>query len=502
MTKEYICSRVYCYTIIMAMRNITRHIKNIFIPQAGNEYRPHALRQKSLHITSGVVVVAKIIAIIAVSIYASVARVSDITPTTIISLTNQARTANKVTALKTNTLLTKAAQAKANDMVQRQYFAHVSPTGTTPWAWFKQAGYSYTYAGENLALDYISAEDVTAAWLNSPSHRANLLSSKYKDIGVAVVTGTINGSSSLIVVQEFGAPTPPVKKIVTVPAQTPTASVAVKKAATVTPTPPQEKVLGATVVLPPTPPTVPTILTPDDASLVRVNEPDVIGNAEPGSVVTLFVNGARTASITTDAAGVYDIRPTLPLADGEVSFQVGARARGLDGGLSVARQVTIDTQPPTVNLQSSTILLSYLVPGQYDVAASVSGNPSSVIVRDGTSSVALKPKDALYVGSVRVANDQVPGMILLEAHDSAKNSTSDVLVDPNNFTIGVVAASGGPFVSMLRVIFFSRVFLMTILSLLFIIASMNVLMEWRHQHRLVVVHSLLVLFLIGTMLVV
>src|SRR5262249_43474740 len=152
----------------------------------GNDYRPHALRSPWIHIYTGVLVGVKIVTILAISLYAGRAQVSDVTPDSIIHLTNQARIQRKLPGLRGSSLLTRAAQSKANDMIRLQYFAHVSPTGVTPWFWFKQAGYSYSYAGENLALDYASSEDVIAAWLQSPTHRSNLLGAKYKDIGVAV----------------------------------------------------------------------------------------------------------------------------------------------------------------------------------------------------------------------------------------------------------------------------------------------------------------------------
>jgi hypothetical protein len=125
---------------------------------------------------------------------------------TLVELTNQDRAQNKLDGLTVNSLLTEAAQAKANDMAKNGYFAHTSPTGLTPWYWFKQAGYSFTYAGENLAVDFTDSDTVNQAWMNSPEHRANILNSHFTDIGIATAQGMYEGQETTFVVQEFASP--------------------------------------------------------------------------------------------------------------------------------------------------------------------------------------------------------------------------------------------------------------------------------------------------------
>lgn len=122
----------------------------------------------------------------------------------IISLTNTDRTAHSVGLLKENSLLTQAAQQKANDMLARQYFSHVAPDGGTPWQWFRANGYTYLYAGENLAMNFYTAGDVETAWMNSPTHRANVLNGTYKNIGIGIARGTYQGQSVIIIVEFFG----------------------------------------------------------------------------------------------------------------------------------------------------------------------------------------------------------------------------------------------------------------------------------------------------------
>ncbi len=138
--------------------------------------------------------------------------------TDIISLTNQARELLGGAELKVNTKLTSAAQAKADDMAKQHFFAHVAPDGTMAWDYIKKAGYSYDVAGENLAVTNESAEVVIRSWMNSPSHRENIVNKDYQDIGIGIAPyGDYQGHKNTTVIvalyaksssiQVIGAPT-------------------------------------------------------------------------------------------------------------------------------------------------------------------------------------------------------------------------------------------------------------------------------------------------------
>jgi hypothetical protein len=131
---------------------------------------------------------------------------SSITSQNIVELTNATRRNLNLDKLIVSNKLSQAAQAKADDMMQSQYFSHNTPSGLTPWEWFKKVGYQYKYAGENLAVHYNQADDVEDGWLASPSHRANIVNPHYTEIGVGVSTGLFEGAQSYIVVQLFGRP--------------------------------------------------------------------------------------------------------------------------------------------------------------------------------------------------------------------------------------------------------------------------------------------------------
>lgn len=133
-------------------------------------------------------------------------QVAAVVSAVLVDLANGDRTQNGVGELKVNPVLVAAAQAKANDMAEKGYFAHISPDGVDPWHWFKQVGYNFTYAGENLAIDFSDSSDVNTAWMNSPEHRKNLLNPKFTEIGIATAQGMYEGRETTFVVQEFGAP--------------------------------------------------------------------------------------------------------------------------------------------------------------------------------------------------------------------------------------------------------------------------------------------------------
>lgn len=130
---------------------------------------------------------------------------SEINPGKVIQLVNIARTKEGLAPLSQSEALSKVANDKLNDMIDNHYFAHTSPKGKTPWYWFERENYDYKFAGENLAINFTSAEEQQKAWMKSPTHRKNILSSDYKEIGVAFGAGEIDGEMSLLVVQEFGS---------------------------------------------------------------------------------------------------------------------------------------------------------------------------------------------------------------------------------------------------------------------------------------------------------
>jgi hypothetical protein len=111
-----------------------------------------------------------------------------ITPSNLLSDTNAERQQSHELNLHLNSQLTQAAQAKAADMVSRNYWSHVTPDGKQPWTFIDNTGYRYGSAGENLAYGFSSADATVRGWMNSAEHRANILDQDYSEVGFGVVT--------------------------------------------------------------------------------------------------------------------------------------------------------------------------------------------------------------------------------------------------------------------------------------------------------------------------
>lgn len=129
---------------------------------------------------------------------------SSINAEMLVDLTNRSRSQNGIKPLKINHLLEQAAQNKADNMLEYNYFEHYSPLGLTPWDFIHAAGYNYTMAGENLAMDFQTSEGIHNAWMNSPSHEKNILRQDYEDIGIAAVKGEFDNKETTMVVEMFG----------------------------------------------------------------------------------------------------------------------------------------------------------------------------------------------------------------------------------------------------------------------------------------------------------
>jgi len=178
-----------------------------FVPHKNNGYVPHLLQHHMLLGYSILLVFLKVVAVLLVIILPSASVYSSaISESTIVSLTNSARQMAGLNELVVNPSLTEAATRKAVDMVQNSYFAHTSPQGVTPWSWFRGIGYNYQFAGENLAVHFTTAEDVHAGWIASPSHKKNILDSRFTEIGIGVARGEFESYNTTFVVELFALP--------------------------------------------------------------------------------------------------------------------------------------------------------------------------------------------------------------------------------------------------------------------------------------------------------
>lgn len=230
-----------------------------------NHETPRA--SKSLFVQGVVVVLIVVVSFTVMSqaqfLVSRVPSVAAVISSVLVELANADRGAQGLATLTVNPALNEVARAKAEHMAKYQYFAHTAPTGETPWHWFREKNYQFLYAGENLAIDFYESSDVNRAWMQSPTHRANIVGTQFTEIGIAVVDGMYQGRPTTYVVQVFATPAPK-KAIEPVPAPTtPTTTPRViveRPVRDIVPAPPAEVPALATTLPTTTQPTVTEVL--------------------------------------------------------------------------------------------------------------------------------------------------------------------------------------------------------------------------------------------------
>lgn len=193
---------------ILQKRNVMKvkhFLHHLLFPRESNNHRSKLLHHDSIFF---VVALFVFLGSVLGTVHKSHPQVlgisSNISAGDLLTFTNQKRQENGLKPLAMNAQLSQAAEQKASHMFANNYWAHVAPDGTTPWYFIKNSGYEYLYAGENLARGFTTASAVVDAWMASPTHRENMLSSNYDDVGFAIQTGTLTGSETILVVQELG----------------------------------------------------------------------------------------------------------------------------------------------------------------------------------------------------------------------------------------------------------------------------------------------------------
>jgi len=185
--------------------SLSRKLRHWFTPHVSNNFRAKLLHNTGIFALLGIILSLQVfLRLLEHSPLHILGFTSSITIDEVVRATNETRVAAGLPALSYNEKLADAARRKAANMFAENYWAHISPSGKNPWVWFAEAGYRYTFAGENLAKDFGDTSRMMSAWMNSPTHRDNIINPKYKEIGLAVVPGTLQGADTVLVVQLFG----------------------------------------------------------------------------------------------------------------------------------------------------------------------------------------------------------------------------------------------------------------------------------------------------------
>jgi hypothetical protein len=398
-------------------------IKNLFIPNKKNNYKAHLLRK--------VAVLSYSLILVFVNSFGGFlgidqAQASTITPANIISLTNQERVAWGLNSLQTNSQLSAAALAKANDMFEKQYWDHFGPNGESPWQFIRAAGYNYVYAGENLAKGFKTSEGVHEAWMASPTHKANIISGNYKDIGVAVVEGVLLGKQTTLVVQMFGNLTTEVYGVAQEPA--PEEEVVQTPEPTVPPSS-QEKVVvnreaGEIKSI--------RITSPQEGSVITDSGENIKGD-------TSNVSGEYTVQVYDDEGLVGDVKSSNPewefdkdsdWEEGEHEIKAKIEEYSVE---SDSVTFAIDSSAPVVAKESIAVSKG---DGKYTIQFSIDGDWSTLSLVLGSEILEVEYTDSEEGILIELTDEQVKGSVSIVLADEYGNTSeldiSEYFIEEDN----------------------------------------------------------------------
>jgi len=349
------------------------NVKHYFLPNAENDYTPHLL-QRTAMMGMFVMILLSFAAVNMQALFwqSSQWLVGTVLPAVVVNLTNTERTELSAPILTRSALLDEAARLKAEDMAKKHYFAHYSPEGVSPWYWFDQVSYRYAHAGENLAIHFKDSGAVVAAWMNSPTHRANIANSLYTEIGVGTAKGTFEGYDTVFVVQLFGTPAVP---LLSTPE--PTSAVVRKMELGAL----EEPVLVAAedraqvageedtqILLIDTEQSLPKPVAPEEVETTPVAPVAVVTPVAPApeealEVAEVYTDEAQTSVFSTHYATSSGLAPA---AIGSVSGTTAAAHLSFIDSIATRPSATLQILYLTIGLLVSTLLLVSIVLGFYN----------------------------------------------------------------------------------------------------------------------------------------
>ncbi|MFQ5492803.1 MAG: CAP domain-containing protein [Candidatus Dojkabacteria bacterium] len=289
-------------------------LKNLFIPNQTNKYTPHLLSKSALLVYLAVLIIFNFT--IAQLPFADAGAIVD--AQTLYNFHNNERERVGLSRLTINSDLISSATSKAQEMLAANCWSHFCPEGKSPWTFFDEVGYRYIFAGENLAEGFENNETVMKAWMNSPTHRDNILKAEFDEIGIGFATGSFQGiATNTIVVVHFGS-----------------------RSETLNSLPASEQLdLDSETV---------TIESPTNGAHIKNPEFEIAGQTPVGSTVELKANNKSLGSVDAEG-GNFTFRPPSALDDGGY----GLIATAFDNnsttlGISSKVEVVVDTVAPSL----------------------------------------------------------------------------------------------------------------------------------------------------------
>lgn len=315
-------------------------IASWFLPTPKNNYRARLLSNTALCVYVILLVVGNI-AFGNVSVVRSTAALNEID---LIKLHNEQRAKQGLSGLSFNSQLAESARQKGVAMLESDCWSHYCPDGKSPWDFFRNVDYVYSFAGENLAEGFNNNEAVMRAWMNSKTHRENILKSEFTEVGIALVSGLYQGrQNNTVIVVHFGKPKP--------------VSIALA------PTAPTNNAGGVSD-------SGIKILSPKEGEVVGSSNPQITGevSAQVGELrYQLKVSSDENNELDSTSGriipqgGLFTIA-TDSLTDGNARVDITPTNSSGTSGQSVSREFKIDTAPPVIALGQITLQKTVAAP--------------------------------------------------------------------------------------------------------------------------------------------
>ncbi|BDQ04901.1 MAG: hypothetical protein KatS3mg084_0419 [Candidatus Dojkabacteria bacterium] len=453
----------------------------LFIPHHSNNYHPHFTRHYALIIYSLLFSVLNLFIFPAIGFKNGITVLAnDLEENKIIELTNLERIKRNIAPLIRNEQLEKAALAKGKDIFEKQYWNHYGPNGESPWQFMLQQNYDYIYAGENLAKDFENSTEVINAWMNSPTHKANIINPKFSEIGIAVVSGILNGKESTVIVQMFGS-RKTFSTHVRLNDQNSTRNIENYR---------------------------PEITNPKHNTTINKSIIEITGISKFGDMVTLYTNNESKGEIPLNG-GFFSERFELQEGINILQVQSIDSSQNKTSIRSNPVTINIDTIPPDIS--QIKVEISKQVEEGYVINTKTSAEIHKVIAEVNGKNVILNLRDNTYTLTVK----QDVKQITLKYYDQVGNFTSkqinleEFMTQDNTKRINNVLSSDSAFLiglndknfslqGFIDLIFISVILSIILLDVIFLLKHGHV-REWASKHSFHI--SLIVVFLLGVVVI-
>jgi uncharacterized protein YkwD len=358
------------------------NLRDWLLPNHSNNFRAKLLSNTALAVYAVMFVIANV-AFSNISVGKAYALLST---ESIIDLHNAERSKQNLSTLTYNPILAESARKKGEAMMASDCWSHYCPNGKSPWDFFQDAGYDYQYAGENLAEGFSDNQVVMQAWMNSKTHRENILKPEFSEIGVAIIFGNYQGlKNNALIVVHFGKPNPNGKSQAD---------------------PNQSQNI--------------TLTSPVNGQAFNTNDIQITGKSSYHGVI-LDINNVRSGEIIPNG-GIFTYKTTLA----EGTHTVQAIASHNDSLKSDKVEFSVDTTAPTFELASISLTnnlstsggraftIAYNKPGDIDVfkVLDVGGN---ILSLGNTNDSGLK---------LDLTEDNISNGKTIQIEDRAGNTTN------------------------------------------------------------------------------